>query len=237
MKDNNSQSLYTTDQLSSWGLLPKVEREYLIDNYIKDLNPPTQEIFKKVTEQWFQEIGIKSEEDLKMWENQQRLSTKEWQLILVRRWKWLQWCKKNLDDKISTHYLRRKPELDQVIYSLLRVKDEFLANELFLRIKNKENTFEEICKEYSEGPEKKTGGKIGPVPLSQPHPLLSKLLQVSNDNQLWPPKQLGEWWIIVRIDKLICTELTSKIRDMLLLELGEEILSKELEKKLEIKKN
>ena len=232
MKNIDSQEIYTSEQLSNWGLLPKVKRELLVDNFTNEVDPPTQKVFEEVRKIWLTELGIKSEDELKTWEKQQRLTRKEWQIMLIRRWKWLQWCRINLEDKIATHYLRRKPELDQVIYSLLRVKDEYLANELFLRIKNEENSFEDICKKYSEGPEKQTGGKIGPVPLSQPHPLLAKLLQVSNINQLWSPKQLGDWWIIVKMNKLICTELNEALKDRLLLELGEELLITTLQKDL-----
>ena len=39
--------------------------------------------------------------------------------------------------------------LDKVSYSLLRVNDELLANELFLRIKEGEATFADIASNYS----------------------------------------------------------------------------------------
>ena len=105
-------------------------------------------------------------------------------------------------------------------YSLLRVKDQHLANELHLRIKEGEASFEEIASEYSEGPERQQGGRLGPVPLSQPHPMLAKLLQVSTPGQLWPPKQLENWWIVVRLEELHCTELNDALKQRLLLELG-----------------
>ena len=127
---------------------------------------------------------------------------------------------------MPSHYLRRKPQIDKVIYSLIRVKNQYLANELFLRIKNNENTFEEIASNYSEGAEKQNGGKVGPISLDKPHPLLSKLLQISKEGQLWPPKELGEWWIIVKFEKLLCTELNEEVKQKLLLELGEEDLAK-----------
>ena len=48
--------------------------------------------------------------------------------------------------------------LDKVQYSLVRVSSENLANELYLRIKEKESTFEEIARKYSEGPDKQSNG-------------------------------------------------------------------------------
>tara|TARA_Y200000002_G_C22680815_1_gene663989 strand:- start:1804 stop:2523 length:720 start_codon:yes stop_codon:yes gene_type:complete len=231
------EEIFTSKQLSSWGILKKVKRELLIDKFINSIKSPEKKVLEDIQKIWLKEIGISSEEELQNWEKKQGVSKNEWQGLLIRQWKWLEWCKENVSDKIPSHYLKRKPQLDKVIYSLLRVKDKYLANELFLRIKNNENSFKEISSEFSEGPEKKSGGRLGPIPLNKPHPLLAKLLQVSQPGQLWPPKELGEWWIVVRMEKLICTELTDNIKQKLLLELGEEVLLKDLNSDLNNKKN
>ena len=221
-----SEEIFTSKQLSSWGMLNKVKRELLIDERIEKIKSPDKNTFNEIQKIWLQELGITSEEDLKKWEEKQNLTKQDWQGLLIRRWRWLEWCKENLSDKLPSHYLRRKPQIDKVIYSLIRVKNQYLANELFLRIKNNENTFEEIASNYSEGAEKQNGGKVGPISLDKPHPLLSKLLQISKEGQLWPPKELGEWWIIVKLEKLLCTELNEEVKQKLLLELGEEDLAK-----------
>ena len=39
-------------------------------------------------------------------------------------------------------------------YSIIRVKNQNLANELFLRIQEKEEKFEDVAYKYSEGVEK-----------------------------------------------------------------------------------
>ena len=171
-------------------------------------------------EQWCQQQRIDSPQTLQRWQQQQGLSPEQWQQFVARRWRWLLWCEQNLEAKLNSHYLERKSQLDQVSYSLLRVKDQHLANELHLRIKEGEASFEEIASEYSEGPERQQGGRLGPVPLSQPHPMLAKLLQVSTPGQLWPPKQLENWWIVVRLEELHCTELTDSLKQRLLFELG-----------------
>ena len=69
--------------------------------------------------------------------------------------------------------------LDTVNYSLIRVTNKNLVDELYLRIKEEESSFEKVAREYSEGPEKKTSGEIGPFPLGKAHPNLANLLEVS----------------------------------------------------------
>jgi len=42
----------------------------------------------------------------------------------------------------------------------------------------------------SQGPEAETGGLIGPVELSNPHPAIAQMLSISKPSHLWP---LGVW--------------------------------------------
>ena len=58
--------------------------------------------------------------------------------------------------------------------------------------------------------------------------MLAKLLQVSTPGQLWPPKQLETWWIVVRLEELHCTELTDSLKQRLLFELGDQHLEEQL---------
>ena len=179
-------------------------------------------------DEWCQQQRIDSPQKLDRWQQQQGFTSQQWEQFVVRRNCWLLWCQQNLEDKLNSHYLKRKNQLDQVSYSLLRVSDQALANELYLRIKEGEASFDEVASDYSEGPEKNQGGRLGPVPLSQPHPMLAKLLQVSSPSQLWPPKQLESWWIVVRLEELHCAELTAELKQRLALELGDLHLEQQL---------
>ena len=87
--------------------------------------------------------------------------------------------------------------------------------ELYLRIKEGEEDFNELAKKFSDGPESNNGGLIGPVNVKQTHPVLAKILLISEKKQLWPPKKIDQWWIIVRLEELVNTELDEKISMML----------------------
>ena len=101
-------------------MLNKVKRELLIDERIEKIKSPDKNTFNEIQKIWLQELGITSEEDLKKWEEKQNLTKQDWQGLLIRRWRWLEWCKENLSDKLPSHYLRRKPQIDKVIYSLIK---------------------------------------------------------------------------------------------------------------------
>ena len=219
---------YSAEQLATWGLLRQAKREAAIDQCISSIPVPPANKLKAVLDQWCQQQKIDSPEALKRWQQKQGLNQQQWQELVMRRWRWLCWCEETFEAKLKIHCLERKNQLDKVSYSLSRVKSQHLATELHLRIKEGEASFEDIASEYSEGPERQQGGRLGPVPLSQPHPMLAKLLQVSTAGQLWPPKQLESWWIVVRLDELHCTELNAALKQQLLLELGDRHLEEQL---------
>jgi len=219
----------TPEQLARWGLLHQVQREECIDHLLDEVEQPDPGQLKALQEQWLQAHELSNQQALQGWLNQQGLNQENWTELITRPWRWQQWCQGHFKDQLSTYYLKRKPLLDRVSYSLLRVKDKALATELYLRIKEGEATFEQVASEYSAGPERNSGGQLGPVAMQQPHPVLARLLQVSSPGQLWPPKQLENWWIVVRLNQLHTTELDANTAQQLALELGEQHLEQILE--------
>ncbi|TAF51682.1 MAG: peptidylprolyl isomerase, partial [Oscillatoriales cyanobacterium] len=121
--------------------------------------------------------------------------------------------------KVRRYFMERKPGLDAVIYSLIRTQDAGLAHELYYRILEGEITFEQCAATYSQGPEARTGGKMGPVPLNRPHPVISKLLSVSQPGQLWPPRLISDWHIIIRLEDIKSAQLDDATRQALIDEL------------------
>ncbi|MBO8216989.1 peptidylprolyl isomerase [Prochlorococcus marinus] len=214
-------------KLLSWGLLKQVYREEIIDQNIKDIQIPSDFKMEPIVEKWLINYGIKSNDLLQIWMKDKGFNNEQWKKFVLRDYKWRRWCREKFDNELPSYYLKRKPLLDRVTYSLIRVKDEDLAFELFMRINEEEEEFSDLSSRYSEGPEAKSGGKIGPVTLKQTHPVLAKILLISEECQLWPPKKIDNWWIIVRLDKLINTELNEEIALYLTYEMGEQFLKKE----------
>ncbi|QSJ20491.1 peptidylprolyl isomerase [Nostoc sp. UHCC 0702] len=114
--------------------------------------------------------------------------------------------------KLESYFLQYKSQLDKVIYSLIRTSDAEVAQELYFRIKAEEQSFAEVAKEYSQGQEAETGGLLGPVPLGQLHSAIAQKLVISQPGQLWPPMQLENWVVIVRLEKLIPAQLDEAMR-------------------------
>jgi parvulin-like peptidyl-prolyl isomerase len=117
---------------------------------------------------------------------------------------------------IESDFFTHKAQFDQVIYSLLRCSQPELMQELFFRITTGEQSFADLAREYSEGAEANTGGLLGPVPLTQPHPAIGDRLKHSQPGQLLPPFKVGEWYILLRLEQRIAAQLDASIRQHLL---------------------
>ncbi|NEO26837.1 MAG: peptidylprolyl isomerase [Kamptonema sp. SIO4C4] len=117
---------------------------------------------------------------------------------------------------METEFHNRKEQLDQVSYHLLRTKDAGIAQELYFRLLEKEGEFEELAHNYSQGPEAKTGGSIGPVSLTNIHPTLREMFHRSKPGQLWSPTFIDNWFVIARLDQFIPAEFDKKNRQQLL---------------------
>ena len=117
--------------------------------------------------------------------------------------------------KAEARFLERKNELDQVVYSLLRLKNSFLARELYLQIESDESNFSDLAKRYAEGPERNTNGIIGPVSLTQAHPVLVEKLRVAQPGVLLEPFPIADWWLVVRLERYSPATFTEEVADQM----------------------
>ncbi|MFM9104921.1 MAG: peptidylprolyl isomerase, partial [Cyanobium sp.] len=137
-------------------------------------------------------------------------------------------CLEHFSHRAEQRFLARKNQLDQVIYSLLRVEDGALARELFLRIAEGEADFAELAATYSMGPERSTRGVVGPVPLLQAHPSLAELLRTSRPGQLRPPLRIEQWWLVVRLESLRSASFDDDMGERMARELFDEWVEDEV---------
>ena len=210
----------------------QVIMEEIVDSSLENIQYPKIDQIKEIITSWCKKKQIKSEEELKIWKKKNGFNENQWIDYITRKWRWTKWCMDKFNEKIPQYYLEKKAMLDKVQYSLIRVSSENLANELYLRIKEKESTFEELAKKYSEGPEKQTEGVVGPDPVGKAHPALAKLLQISEEGQIWPPKKFDIWWIIVRLNYIKTSSLDEKLSKELALELGLKFIEDQINNEL-----
>ena len=132
---------------------------------------------------------------------------------------------------LQDRFLASNGSRDLVIYSLLRVKDYGLAREIWIRLEEDEITFPEAARVFGEGPEADRQGVIGPIPIGALQPvLLQDVLRGLKAGELSPPVGLGEWQLLLRLEKLTPARLDDQVREQMLQESLDEFLDERVRK-------
>lgn len=213
--------------MAGYQMLPQFLQEILIDEATALIECTPEEV-ADTYQRFYAQNGITNDEEQLNWLQRygmtqaqlESLATRE---LRVEKYKQITW-----GPKLESYFLSRKDKLDKVIYSLIRTQDIGIAQELYFRILEGEQSFAELARTYSQGPEAQTDGLIGPVELSVPHPTLAQILTLSQPGQLNPPTRVGEWLVLVRLEKFIPAQLDDAMRRRLLNECFDNWLKEQL---------
>jgi parvulin-like peptidyl-prolyl isomerase len=187
------------EELRRHNLLRALIERQVVSDAVAAVDLP-EDACLRARDQFLKQNGLDNQEAVQAFLVSQGLSAEDlrWQIELPLRVR--AHCIEHFSHKAEAHFLQRKNQLDRVVYSLLRVRDGYLARELYLRMEAGEASFAELAAQYSEGHEKQTHGVVGPVPLTQAHPALAERLRVSRSGELLQPFQIAEWWLVARLE-------------------------------------
>ncbi len=211
-------------------LLTLLQRQVVAEAVAEQAIEP--EAGRQAREQFCRQNGLKDEAAVAAFLDANGLGADDfsWQIELPLRVR--AHCREHFRHKAEAHFLSRKNQLDRVVYSLLRVKDGFLARELYLRLEAAEANFATLAKEFSEGQEKLTNGIVGPVPLTQAHPALAERLRTSSPGVLMQPFQLTEWWLVVRLESYTPASFDETMADQMAGELFDQWMREEASRRI-----
>lgn len=214
--------LYTAEEvvtlIERYQMLPELVREVIVDEAIASIDCTSEEA-ATACHLFYEQHQLTTPERQGAWCRQQGCTPEQLVAQVIRQLKINKFKQATWGNQVPAYFLKRKGQLDQVVYSLLRTTDPGLAKELFFRIQEGEQSFAELARAHSEGPEAETGGLVGPVRLSVPHPALAQILAKSQVGQLWPPTPFGSWLVIVRLEQQLPVQLDEFMRQQLLDEL------------------
>lgn len=214
--------------LARYRLLPQLAREIIVDRAIAEIEC-TPEAAEKARQQFYQQQQIASEEQLQAWRQKQGMTAEHLEALMLRDAKLDKFVEETWGSKVESYFLQSKGQLDRVIYSLIRTKDGGIIQELYFRLQEGESTFSELAQQYSEGAEAQTGGLVGPVELNVPHQKIAQILTASQSGQLHPPTPIGDWWVLLRLEKYQSAQLDEPTRRRLLLDLFQKWLEEQME--------
>ncbi|NJO78892.1 MAG: peptidylprolyl isomerase [Cyanobacteria bacterium RM1_2_2] len=201
--------------MAGYQMLPQFLQEILIDEAISSIECTPEEA-AAAYQQFDSQNQLTSDEARQAWLQRYGMTKTQLAALATRESRIEKYKQITWGPKLESYFLSRKDKLDKVIYSLIRTQDIGIAQELYFRILEGEQSFAELARVYSQGPEAQTDGLIGPVELSVPHPTLAQILMLSQPGQLSPPTRVGEWLVLVRLEKFIPAQLDDAMRRRLL---------------------
>ena len=223
------------NELSKIGILDIYIKRKLKHYFSKKLklkiDPKLQ---KKIICDWKKKKSVKSSTELNNWLSLYEISYDEWIDLINSDYIWASWCMEKYKDNLYDYYSVRKEYLDNFYYSIIKIKSKELADEFYMRIKEKESTFEEIAYQFPEVIDQKSKIKIGPVTINEVESSIASLIKIGTKDQLWKPKLFNGMWFIIRIDNILNTELDNNLKIKLSLVLGDKFLE---QKFMEIQNN
>lgn len=227
--------IYTAEDLvpllTQYQILPKLAQEILTDKAIANIKCSEEEN-AQIFNQFCQQNQLTSEEQVQEWLDKQGMNREQLQNVITKKLRIDQYKQETWSDQVDAHFIKRKSQLDRVVYSLIRVEKPEVAQELFFRIKDDENTFSALAMEYSQGTEAQTGGLIGPVEINAPHPKIAQILATCQPGQLVPPTRVGEWIVIIRLENYLSAKLDNPMRQRMLDELFNHWLNEAIKQKV-----
>jgi parvulin-like peptidyl-prolyl isomerase len=213
--------------LANYQMLPQLQREFIIDEAIASIDCTPEEL-AQAQQQFYEEHDFKTEGDIRAWMGYYGLSPTQLGIIITRKLKIRKFKQATWGKKLESYFFQHKGKFDKVIYSLLRTQDMGVAQELYFRISAKEHSFAELARSYSLGPEAQTGGIVGPTEMSTLHPVMVEMLSCTQPGKVLSPTRIGEWFVIVRLEKFMPAQLDEPMKARLLNELFETWLNEQL---------
>ena len=212
-------------KIRQYRLLPQLVRELVVDQLIDGI-PCDQQV---AYDFYCTQHNLLNDEQRQAWCQQHQLEPQHLMTEAIRAYRLHRFKEDAWATQIQSDFMQNKAKYERASYSMIRIKNAGLAQELYFRLRDDKLSFADVAKEYSQGKEAQTGGMVGPVELGNLHPTLVRILQVSEPQQLWPPDQVGDWLVIVRLEKMIPAKFDEAIRQRLLSEQFQALLNQKMQ--------
>ena len=213
--------------LSKYGLLKEYLKSKILETKLQNIELNREEI-SIAKKNYMKFFHLKDDNALEKHRISNTLSTENLFYKITLFSKVQKYCEINYSELINKHFYDQKENIDSVTYSLIRVRKYGLSKELYFRIKDDNDDFNQIAKDYSIGIEKETSGLIGPLSLVKVHPKVREKLKKSFLKIVHKPFKVNDEWLIIKLEDYF----ESKLDKHSISKLKSEMLDKDIEKEL-----
>ena len=215
------------NNLSKYGLLKEYLKSKILENKIKNIKLNKEEILIS-KDNYMKFFSLNDEKSLENHRIINLMSVENLFYKITLFSKVQKYCDIHYSQYINQSFYNQKEKIDSVKYSLIRVKEYGLIKEIYHRIKDDKDDFNQIAKNYSIGIEKQTSGIIGPLSLNKVHPTVKDKLKKCFLKFLHKPFKVNDDWILIKLEEYF----DSKLDQNYINKLKSELLDKDIEKEL-----
>lgn len=216
--------------LNSVQLLPKLTKELLVQEIIQNTHFVEAEQAKVIAELW---KGVKGEppsflDEGGAWllsvpdEIREPLKHRLAQLKLNK------YINTTYGPHVEPYFLQRRADLERVVYGLIRVDSQGIAEEFYLRLLEEEDEFCVLASEFSLGDEKYTNGLLGPIAITQPPEIIRNVIKKLKVGEVHPPFRADKFFFLLKLVHRISPSLDDTTRNKLMMELFEKDIQQEV---------
>lgn len=119
--------------------------------------------------------------------------------------------KRQFEPQIESTFLQVKATYDRAEFSLIQTSKPELAQELLFRIRDDGCEFCDFT-DYSEGPERYSDGKVGPISMASLPEEIAALFYRSKVGHIHGPIAVGSQYCVMRLDRFHAAALTESVR-------------------------
>lgn len=189
-------------RLARYQMLPQLIKESIIDEAIKSIECTPEEIAGAC--QIFQHQNqLYTAAQKQAWADSHGMTPEDLVEVATRKLKIEKFKIERWGNAMKCYFLKRKAQLDKVSFSIIRITDKNLAQEIYFRVQNQEQPFAELARQYSEGAEAAAGGVVAPIELEFLPPAIAQLLQNRQPSELLPPMTINGKVVIIKINSVI----------------------------------
>ena len=170
-------------ELAKIGILDIYIKRKLKDYYSKNFKNINTKQQEKIINAWKKKNSIKSSSELYDYLNLYEINHEDWINLINSDYLWTYWCMDKYKDELTQYFINRKDYLDLYYYTTIKVKNKELADEIYIRLKEKESTFEEISKNFSYDNEGFYAEKIGPISINKMEDAIASLIKIGELKQ------------------------------------------------------
>ena len=212
------------------GQIPNLVRELVLDQALStvELSPEEEE---QHLQAFRSERQLESDEAFVGFLQASTLDEQLLRQMVTRPERVVRYREERWGPRANSLYLKHKERYDLVTYRRLQCSNADVMQEVFFRLKDREETWESLAQQFAGGDPNATG-RVGPVPVGSLEESVLSALRQQGPGRVCRPVSLGDQVVVAELEAFQPSEFNEVLRNRILREAFETWLQEECSKML-----